>query len=116
MDETGNSLVTTTQRRPTMFTKILFATALAAVIASPAHADLKWNGPMLQGISLNGISLQGISLNGISLQGISLNGISLQGISLNGISLNGVKPNEIGLTVGGHQGVGLNGQVIAIEF
>ena len=31
-------------------------------------------------------------------------------------SFNGVRMNPVGVDVGGHGGVGLNGQVIAIEF
>jgi hypothetical protein len=39
-----------------------------------------------------------------------------QWLTLNGFTLNGVRPNPVGVNVGGHAGVGLNGQVIAIEF
>ena len=53
---------------------------------------------------------------GAVLQGAKLNGFSLNGFTLNGINLNGVRPNPVGVNVGGHSGVGLNGQVIAIEF
>jgi uncharacterized protein YjbI with pentapeptide repeats len=112
------SLVTI-QRRATMFTKILLAAAvLAATAAAPAHAclsgcGLKFNGKLLNGISLNGPGnvFQGVALNGIKLQGWSLNGIKLQGRNFNGLTL-----NRTGLNVGGHEGVSLNGQVIAIEF
>ena len=48
--------------------------------------------------------------------GAVLQGAKLNGFSLNGINLNGVRPNPVGVNVGGHSGVGLNGQVIAIEF
>lgn len=68
------------------FTSSVFAAGALgfAVLSAPAHADLRWNGPLLQGISL-----QGISLNGPVLQGISLNGPILQGIQANGVRLNG---------------------------
>ena len=61
-----------------------------------AHADIKWNGPVLQGLQFNGISLQGARLNGVTLQGISLNGISLQGKMFNGIILQGIQFNGVG--------------------
>ena len=80
-----------------MLKTLLAATAaLIAVAAAPAHA--------------------GISLNGWTLNGISLNGWTLNGISLQGTSFNGTRLGPIGVNVGGHNGVGLNGQVIAIEL
>jgi hypothetical protein len=143
----------------TMFAKtLLAAAALAAVMVGPAHADLKWNGKLLNGIQFNGpgLTVQGISLNGMKvnskmfngpvlngpgvvLQGRNLNGITfngtrfngpglvLQGRNLNGMRVNGPilqgiqfngtsLPGQQGLNVGGYHGVGLNGQVIAIEF
>ena len=42
-------------------------------------------------------------------------GFTLNGFTLNGFTLNGGQLNRA-INVGGHQGVGLNGQVIAIEF
>ena len=90
-----------------MFTKtLLAAAALAAVMIGPAHADLKWNGFTLNGFTLNGFTLNGFTVNGVGLQGWQINGRSLNGKFLNGPGLN----------VGGHQGVSLNGQVIAIEL
>ena len=90
-----------------MLKTLLAATAaLIAVAAAPAHA----------GISLNGWTLNGISLNGWTLNGISPNGWTLNGISLQGTSFNGTRLGPIGVNVGGHNGVGLNGQVIAIEL
>jgi hypothetical protein len=87
--------------------KTLLAAALLAVTTSlPANA-----GAVLQGTKLNGFSLNGFTLNGFTLNGINLNGFTL-----NGINLNGVRPDPVGVNVGGHAGVGLNGQVIAIEF
>jgi hypothetical protein len=79
-----------------MIRTTLFAAALAAVAAVPANA---------------GIGLQGFSLNGFSLNGFSLNGRQL-----NGMSTNGLQPGDPGINVGGHNGIGLNGRVIAIEF
>ena len=61
-----------------MITKTLLAAAvLAAVAASPAHADFRLNGFTLNGISVQGISIQGVSLQGLSIQGINLNGFGL---------------------------------------
>jgi hypothetical protein len=75
-----------------MFTKTLIAAAvLAASIsatAAPAHACMGC--------------------------GIKLNGPVLNGISIQSTNLNGAKPQ--GIAAGGHQGVSLNGQVLAIEF
>ena len=77
--------------------KTLLAAALLAITMSlPANA-----GAVLQGAKLNGFTLNGFTLNGFTL---------------NGINLNGVRPNPVGVNIGGHAGVGLNGQVIAIEF
>jgi hypothetical protein len=86
--------------------KTLFATAVLAAAMAPAHAY----------ISVNGITRNQITYNAISHNMISHNGVMLNHISLNHISVNGMKPDGTGLHVGGHQGAGLNGEVIAIEF
>ena len=94
-----------------MFTKVLIvATVLASTAAAPAHACT-----INCGVKFNGISLNGVNLNGFSLNGVNLNGFTLNGIGFNGLTLNGGPLNNA-INVGGHQGVGLNGQVIAIEF
>jgi hypothetical protein len=100
----GQGLVTNLEEH--MIRKMLLGAACAALVIGPAHA----------GFSLNGFSLNGFSLNGFSLNGFSLNGRSLQGVSLQAPRFLGVRPNPHGVDVGGHNGVGLNGQVIAIEF
>ena len=67
------------------------------------------------GAKLNGFTLNGFTLNGFTLNGFTLNGFTLNGFTLNGFTLNGFKWN--GFTLNDrHQGVGLNGQLIAIEF
>jgi hypothetical protein len=99
-----------------MIRKMLLGAACAALVIGPAHAGFSLNGFSLNGFSLNGFSLNGFSLNGFSLNGFSLNGRSLQGVSLQAPRFLGVRPNPHGVDVGGHNGVGLNGQVIAIEF
>jgi uncharacterized protein YjbI with pentapeptide repeats len=84
-----------------MFAKsLIVAAVLASTAVVPAHADIKLNG-----VTLNGINLNGFTLNGINLNGFTLNGINLNGFKWNGFTLNSH-----------HQGVGLDGQVIAIEF
>jgi uncharacterized protein YjbI with pentapeptide repeats len=94
------------------------ATQAAVVMGTPAapggYGGFNLNGTSLNGISVQGISIQGVGLNGFTLNGFTLNGFTLNGFTLNGFTLNGTKP--LGLNVGGHQGVSLNGQVIAIEF
>ena len=84
-----------------MIRKMLLGAACSAFIIGPAHA---------------GIHPQGRMLNGFSLNGFALNGTFLQGIQLQGVQLNGVRMNPVGVDVGGHGSVGLNGEVIAIEF
>ena len=74
---------------------IIVAAVLASIAAAPAHAGAK----------LNGFTLNGFTLNGFTLNGFTLNGFSLNGFKWNGFTLNDR-----------HQGVGLSGQVIAIEF
>jgi uncharacterized protein YjbI with pentapeptide repeats len=89
-----------------MFAKsLIVAAVLASTAVVPAHADIKLNGVTLNGINLNGFTLNGINLNGFTLNGFTLNGINLNGFRWNGFTLNSH-----------HQGVGLDGQVIAIEF
>lgn len=56
------------------FTHLAFAIAalggaVAISVAAPAHADIKWNGPVLQGARLNGPVLQGLELNGMRMNG-----------------------------------------------
>jgi len=73
-----------------MLAKVLtVAAVLAATAAAPAHACVGC------GVKLNGVGLNGFTLNGFTLNGVQFNGA---------------------MNVRGHQGVGLNGQVIAIEF
>jgi uncharacterized protein YjbI with pentapeptide repeats len=99
-----------------MFTKVLIVAAvLASTAAAPAHACTINCGVKFNGISLNGVNLNGFTLNGFTLNGLTLNGFTLNGIGFNGLTLNGGPLNNA-INVGGHQGVGLNGQVIAIEF
>ncbi len=98
-----------------MFAKTLLAAAvLAAIAATPAQACVETCG----GIKFNGISLNGVKFNGpgLTVQGIALNGLSIQGLSIQGTKFNGYRWNGPGINVGGHQGVSLNGNVIAIEF
>ena len=76
------------------------------------------NGISLNGFTLNGFTLNGAKLNGHLngiMNGFTLNGISFNGFTLNGMTLNG-QPLIGAINVGGHQGIGLNGQVIAIEI
>jgi uncharacterized protein YjbI with pentapeptide repeats len=72
---------------------IIAAALLAMSLAGTAQADIRWNGPLLQGVELNGVRLNGLSLNGLSLNGLSLNGISLQGILRNGFRWNAAAAN-----------------------
>ena len=90
-----------------LFSSAVFAAGTLgfALLSAPAHADLRWNGPLLQGISLNGISL-----NGPVLQGIRLNGPILQGIQANGVRLNG--PVFQGTTTTGAQ----TGRIVAVSL
>lgn len=64
--------------------RVLSLIAAAALASPAAHADIKWNGPLLQGPILQGPILQGPGLNGPTLNGPVFQGISLQGTSLNG--------------------------------
>lgn len=55
------------------FTHLAFAIAslggvVAMAVAAPAHADLKWNGPVLNGINLNGPVLNGMSTSGAQVR------------------------------------------------
>lgn len=78
------------------FTHLAFAIAslggaVAIAAAAPAHADIRWNGPVLNGVTLNGPVLQGINLNGVTLNGPVLQGPVLQGLELNGMRMNGAE-------------------------
>jgi hypothetical protein len=95
-----------------MLARTLLATAaLAIVMTGSAHAGFRWNGPILQGAKFNGVGLNGPVIQGTKLNGVGLNGPVLQGAKFNGTRANGSRQ-----TVGDHEGGGLNGQVIAIEF
>jgi hypothetical protein len=76
--------------------RILAATALAGLIASPALAK-----SIINGVSLNGLQLQGMSANGLHLQGMSANGIRANGMKVNGAAGEAFAPVLRSITLGG---------------
>lgn len=86
------------------------ATLSFSVLSAPAHADIKWNGPTLNGPVLNGIRWNGPILQGVELNGLGFNGVSLQGIKVNGLKVNGS-------TAQGAETVGAqSGRIVAVSL